>query len=169
MSNLPVWFRGNDALKLEASAAEYWQHIESALFSWLEQLDEESAAVEILDLLAWERDVNRIPGEPKEIYAKRIKHAVANATDAGSNIGMGRIFERLGFGHVDINERLPNYDWDMIEIAMEESEQTGKQDLIKEIIRAYGRTCRRYFLSTYTAVESTTAAALIEFDKEVVQ
>ncbi|MCG7567067.1 phage tail protein [Pseudoalteromonas sp. CnMc7-15] len=168
ISKLPVWLRGENAKALERAADAYWQSIEAALFSWLEQIDEEKAALEILDLLAWERDINRLDDEPVALYAQRIKYAVANAEDAGSNTGMMRIFERLGFGFVQINDRVPGFDWDMVEIAMSETQSAGKQALIKEIIRSYGRTCRRYFLSALTETHTTEALGNIEYDKEVV-
>ncbi|WP_151173451.1 phage tail protein [Pseudoalteromonas ruthenica] len=167
-TKLPVWFRGEQAQQLERAAKAYWHEIETALTGWLTQIDETHAAEEILDLLAWERDINRLEGEPLALYAKRIKYAVANAEDAGFNTGMERIFKRLGFGFVEINDRLPGYDWDMVEIAMLESEQVTNQALIKEIIRSYGMTCRRYFLKALTAIESAYGCALIEFEKEVV-
>ena len=164
MSKLPVWLRGENAKALERAADAYWQSIEAALFSWLEQIDEEKAALEILDLLAWERDINRLDDEPVALYTQRIKYA-AHAEDAGSNTGMMRIFERLGFGFVQISDRVPGFDWDMVEIAMSER-STGKQALIKEIIRSYGRTCRRYFLSALTETHTTEALGNIEYDKK---
>ena len=166
---LPVWLKGQDATALAKVAEFYWQKIESDLMWALSQIDETKAALPILDLIAWERDIKRLDNEAVELYTLRIKHAVANSKDAGYGIGMERIFKRLGFGYIEINERVPGFDWDMVEIAMVEDEFSHRQDLVKELIRQYGRTCRRYFLSALIDIETNMATGLIEFDKEVVQ
>lgn len=165
---LPTWLQGANATALAAAASQYWQQVESYLLWWLEQLDEEQSALPILDLLAWERGINRLDGESIELYSLRIKHAVANSEDAGNGIGMERVFKRLGFGFIEINERVPGYDWDMVEIAMIESEFGDKQELVQELIRQYGRTCRRYFLSILSVIDAYVVGGLVEFDKEVV-
>jgi len=165
---LPTWLQGKNAAALAKAASVYWQQVESYLLWWIEQLDENQSALPILDLLAWERGINRLNGESVELYSLRIKHAVANSEDAGFGIGMERIFKRLGFGYIEINERVAGFDWDMVEIAMVEDEFSEKQDLVKELIRQYGRTCRRYFLSALISVEAYTAAGLVEYDKEVI-
>lgn len=165
---LPSWLSGADANALAKVAQIYWQRLESQLFWWLEQLNDEQAALPILDLLAWERGINRLNGESVELYSLRIKHAVANSEDAGFDVGMERIFKRLGFGFIEVNARQPGFDWDMVEIAMLEDQFSGKEQLVSEIIKQYGRTCRRYYLTALTAVTTTNASGLIEFDKEVI-
>ncbi|MBB1384361.1 phage tail protein [Pseudoalteromonas sp. SG45-5] len=165
---LPIWLTEKNATALASVAQSYWQEIESYLFWWLAQQHSENAQTAILDLLAWERSINRLPGESLELYGMRVKHAFANATDAGSNVGMEQIFKRLGWGFIQVNERVPGFDWDMVEIAMLEDQFSGKEPLISEIIKQYGRTCRRYYLTALTAVTTTHASGLIEFDKEVI-
>jgi hypothetical protein len=165
---LPTWLSGVDAKALANVAQKYFESIESYLLWWLEQLDEENDYLPILDLLAWERGISRLDGESVELYSRRVKHAVANSEDAGSGIGMERIFNRLGFGYVEVNERVPGFDWDMVEIIMVESEFTGKQALVSSIVKQYGRTCRRYFLSASIFAEGYFGAGLIEFDTEVI-
>jgi len=165
---LPSWLSGVDAQALANVAQTYWQTVENYLLWWLDQLDEENAALPILDLLAWERGINRLDSESVELYSLRIKHAVANSEDAGYGIGMERIFKRLGFGYIKINERVPTYDWDMVEVAMIEDEFNGKQDLVEDLIKQYGRTCRRYFLSVLSVINAYVVGGLVEFNKEVV-
>jgi hypothetical protein len=165
---LPIWLTAKNATALASVAQSYWQEIESYLFWWLAQQHSENAQTAILDLLAWERSINRLPGESLELYGMRVKHAFANATDAGSNVGIEQIFKRLGWGFIQVNERVPGFDWDMVEIAMLEGEFSGKEQLVSEIIKQYGRTCRRYYLTALTAVTTTNASGLIEFDKEVI-
>jgi hypothetical protein len=165
---LPTWMNGIDVTALAKAAEEYWHTVEGYLLWWLEQLNEDDAALPILDLLAWERGINRLDGESVELYSLRIKHALANSEDAGYGIGMERIFKRLGFGYIEINERLPTYDWDMVEVALIEDEFEGQQALVEELIKQYGRTCRRYFLSVLSVINAFVVAGTVEFDKEVV-
>lgn len=166
---LPSWLDGLAAKALANVAKTYWQAVEGYLFWWLEQLDEENASLPILDLLAWERGINRLDGESVELYSLRIKHAVANSEDAGHTIGMERIFKRLGFGYIEINERVPNFDWDMVEVSLIEDEFADNQLLVEELIKQYGRTCRRYFLSALSVINLYIAGGVVEFDKEVAQ
>tara|TARA_Y100000782_G_scaffold115311_1_gene156837 strand:- start:692 stop:1213 length:522 start_codon:yes stop_codon:yes gene_type:complete len=165
---LPIWLTEKNATALAKVSQSYWQEIESYLFWWLEQQHSENAQTAILDLLAWERGINRLPDEALELYGLRVKHAFANATDAGSNVGMEQIFKRLGFGFIQVNERVPGFDWDMVEIAMLEDEFSGKEQLVNEVIKQYGRTCRRYFLSAMATVNTTDAIGLVEYDQEVI-
>ena len=171
MSNikLPTWLDGIAATALAKVAEKYWQTVENYMLYALEQLEEQNASLPILDLLAWERGINRLAGESVELYRLRIKHAVANSEDAGSTIGMERTFKRLGFAYIEINERVPGFDWDMVEIALIEDEFANKQLLVEELIKQYGRTCRRYFLSALSVIDTYVVAGLVEFDKEVAQ
>ncbi|MDO6426242.1 phage tail protein [Thalassotalea sp. 1_MG-2023] len=171
MSNniqLPTWLNGEQTTKLAKVANQFWQEFEQKLWWWLEQINEDEAALPILNLLAWERDITRLENEPVELYRLRIKHALANAEDAGSTQGMEAIFKRLGFGYMEINERIPGYDWDMVGISMIESEFADKQQLVEELIRQYGRTCRRYFLQVLNVLEIYVLGGQVEFNKEVV-
>ncbi len=165
---LPTWLTGVNSVALTKAANAYWQQVESYLLWWLDQINNQTDALPILDLLAWERGIERLPDESVDLYSKRVKHGIANSKDAGSSVGMERIFKRLGFGFVEFNERITGLDWDMIEIAMIEAEFSGKQDLVNSIIKQYGRTCRRYYLSAISAIDGYFAIGLIEFDKEVI-
>jgi hypothetical protein len=170
MSNniqLPTWLSGEQVTALSNVANQYWQQVEQQLWWWLEQITEDDAALPILNLLAWERDITRLEDEPVNLYRLRIKHAQANAEDAGSTEGMEAIFKRLGFGYMEINERIDGYDWDMVGISMLEEEFSGNQALVEELIRQYGRTCRRYFLQVLNVVKIYVLGGLVEFNKEV--
>lgn len=158
---LPIWLQGKNANALAKVAQSYWQEIESYLFWWLEQQHNENAQTAILDLLAWERGINRLPNETLALYGLRVKHAFANAKDAGSTIGMKRIFERLGLGSLEINERIDGFDWDEVEVIVFAEIYRNNRALIGEIIRQYGLTCRRYrlklFLKSTLNVKTATA------------
>lgn len=167
-SKLPVWLDQEDATKLENLANQFWQKIEQQFYWWLEQQHSENAQEAILNMLAYERGITRLPNEDLALFGLRVKYAFANAKDAGFSIGMERIFKRLGFGFVLFNERVAGFDWDMIEVQMLESEFAGREDLVTALIAQYGRTCRRYFLNALTALDGAVLGAVVEFRKEVI-
>ncbi|MBD1582803.1 phage tail protein [Pseudoalteromonas sp. S16_S37] len=164
---LPIWLDGSSANKLADAAQQIWQKVESQLTYWLTLQQSESASLAILDLLAWERGITRIPDEALELYAKRVQLAQLNANDAGSADGLERIFKRLGFGYVAVNERVPGLEWDQVQIEMLETEFAGKERLVLELIETYGKTCRRYLLNALAAITTAEGAGLINYNKEV--
>lgn len=142
--NLPFWLLGKDIKRIAAAAKRFWEKIETVIDWHRSQIDPLNCDEPILDLLAWERDLTRIEDEPLPNYRNRVKNAYANANDAGSVAGFKRIFNRLGVRYVEIYERDPELDWDVITIHMEELELSNKQEFIEDLIQKYGRTCRRY-------------------------
>lgn len=144
---LPSWLSGIDATALASACRKFWQTIEGYLLWWLDQLKADNAGSTVLDCLAWERGINRLENENIEIYRLRVKHAVANSEDAGSTIGLKRIFHRLELGNIEINERLPARDWDEVEVDVFADVYLQSSVLIAEIIKQYGLTCRRYYIT----------------------
>ena len=144
---LPSWLSGIDATALAKACRTFWQTIEGYLLWWLDQLKADNAGITVLDCLAWERGIDRLKNEEIELYRLRVKHAVANSEDAGSTIGLKRIFYRLGLGNIEINERLPNLDWDEVEIDVFADVYLQSSALISELIKQYGLTCRRYYIT----------------------
>lgn len=142
--NLPFWFSEEQVAKLQA-AGENWFSLLRSWASWpLAQMDPESCEESVLGLLAWQRDIDRFSGEGLSLFRKRIKYAYANARDAGSAAGFKRIFQRLGVGEIEQEERMPGRDWDIVAILLSDEQLSGNQPLLDVIIRQYGRTCRRY-------------------------
>jgi len=142
--SLPFWMSGPELAKL-ARAAQKWF---SLLMSWaiwpVRQMDPDTCTETVLDLIAWQRDIRRFEGEPLALYRKRVKYAYANARDAGSVAGFKRIFQRLGVGYIEIEERMAGRDWDVISLSLSDSQLAENQDLLQVLIQHYGRTCRRY-------------------------
>lgn len=142
---LPVWLNRGDPVRLANAAVRYWENI----YHWLQfpilQFDPLTCDERILFLYAYQRDVKRLNDESLLLYRKRIKYAYANASDSGSVVGFKNIFERLEIGSVQILERQNGYDWDVIILRLSDSQLTNNRELLSEIIRQYGRTCRRYF------------------------
>ncbi|WP_241000450.1 phage tail protein, partial [Pseudomonas viridiflava] len=108
------------------------------------QMDADTCHLTVLDLLAWQRDITRFKGEPEGLYRLRVKYAFINSVDAGSTAGLKRILERLGVGYVEIQERMPERDWDVVLLTLSDSQLSENPDLLRVLIRQYGRTCRRY-------------------------
>lgn len=141
---LPFWLSGAEITKLRDAAQAYWEKIETWVRWHLNQRDPETCTEGVLDLLAYERDIARMDGEPIDLYRLRVKFALINAQDAGSVAGIKRIFMRLGIGYVEVIERDPAKDWDVITLHLSDQQLGSNQDLLTQLLVMYGRTCRRY-------------------------
>ena len=149
---LPFWLDGPELAKLKAAAQAWWTKVEGWLRWPLLQMDAETCHLTILDLLAWQRDITRFKGEPEALYRLRVKYAFINAVDAGSTAGMKRILQRLGVGYVEIEERHPDRDWDVVLLQLSNTQLAENPELLRVLIQQYGRTCRRYDFVTITPV-----------------
>ena len=163
---LPFWLEGVELTKLKNAAQSWWEKVEQWLNWPLLQIDAETCHMTVLDLLAWQRDIQRFQGEPETLYRLRVKYAFINAVEAGSTAGMIRIFQRLGIGYVEIQERLPDQDWDIVSLLLSDSQLSENPVLLRVLIQQYGRTCRRYEFSTITPV--SMAVCLAEFNDDQV-
>jgi hypothetical protein len=159
--DLKFWLAGTELTKLKQAAQAWWEKVEDWLRWPLLQLDADTCHLVVLDLLAWQRDITRFKGEPEGLYRLRVKHAFINAVDAGSTAGMKRILERLGVGYVEIEERQPDRDWDVVLLRFSDSQLSQNPELLRVLIQQYGRTCRRYDFSTITPVR--LSAAIVHF------
>jgi len=163
---LPFWLEGVELTKLKNAAQSWWEKVEQWLKWPLLQIDAETCHMTVLDLLAWQRDIQRFQGEPENLYRLRVKYAFINAVEAGCTAGMIRIFQRLGIGYVEIQERLPDQDWDIVSLLLSDSQLSENPVLLRVLIQQYGRTCRRYEFSTITPV--SMAVCLAEFNDDQV-
>lgn len=143
---LPFWLDGAEITKLKASAQAWWETVENWMRWPLLQMDAETCHLAVLDLLAWQRDITRFRGESESLYRLRVKYAFINAVDAGSVAGFQRIFQRLGIGTVQILERQPDRDWDIVQLLLTDEQLSENPVLLDLIVYQYGRTCRRYEL-----------------------
>ncbi len=149
---LPFWLDGTQLTKLTAAAQSWWERVEGWLRWPLLQMDPDTCHLTVLDLLAWQRDITRFKDEPEALYRLRVKHAFINAVDAGSTAGMKRILQRLGVGYVEIEERHPDRDWDVVLLQLSNTQLAENPELLRVLIQQYGRTCRRYDFVTITPV-----------------
>ncbi|MBI9080265.1 MAG: phage tail protein [Pseudodesulfovibrio sp.] len=161
---LPFWMAGPELTKL-AAAAKVWFTLLMEWAIWpARQLDPTTCTEAVLNLIAWQRDIDRFKGEPLALYRLRVKYAYANARDAGSVEGFKRIFQRLGVGYLETEERMPGRDWDVIALYLSDTQLADNQDLLQVLIQHYGRTCRRY---EWTIISPLPIALRIEaFDND---
>lgn len=149
--NLPVWMNKGEPLKLAAAAKVWWQKVASWLTFPLAQIDVDTCDERLLDLLAYQRDIERFKDEPLDLFRLRVKYAFINARDAGSVAGFIAIFARLGVGQVKLREHQTGIDWDVITVELTDSQIADNPELLMQIIRKYGRTCRRYRFEVITS------------------
>lgn len=161
---LKFWLAGTELTKLKQAAQSWWETVEEWLRWPLLQMDAETCHLVMLDLLAWQRDITRFKDEPESLYRLRVKYAFINAVDAGSTAGMKRILQRLGVGYVEIEERMPDRDWDVVLLRFTDSQLAKNPELLRVLIQQYGRTCRRYDFVTLTPV--TLGVALVDFNDD---
>lgn len=141
---LPFWLDKGEVAKIAILFEKWWYWVINTLHYPFETQDEEKCSERILNLIAYQRDITRFEGEPLELFRKRVKYAFVNARDAGSVAGFKRIFERLGVGYVELEERFDRTNWDVIKVRISDSQISKNTELLNLIIRHYGRTCRRY-------------------------
>nr|WP_245355367.1 MULTISPECIES: phage tail protein [unclassified Pseudomonas] len=163
---LPFWLEGVELSKLRDAAQAWWARVETWINWPLLQLDAETCHLTVLDLLAWQRDIQRFQGEPESLYRKRVKYAFINAVDAGSSAGTVRIFQRLGVGYVEIEERFDSVNWDVVRLYLTDSQLSANPVLLRVLMQQYGRTCRRYEFATITPVALAMPVAHFHDDQE---
>lgn len=159
---LPFWESLGNSIPLVKAAQNYWESIETSLRWLLTQTDPETCTESILKMIAWQRDITRFNNEPLWLFRRRVKYAFINAVDAGSVAGFKRIFERLGIGYVEINERVEGRDWDVIVLNLSDNQLSQNSELLRVLIEQYGRTCRRYQFEVISNV--VIDIATIEFN-----
>ncbi|HGJ5862947.1 phage tail protein [Arsenophonus nasoniae] len=161
---LPSWMNNGEPAALLRATKRFWQWIYDGITWPLTQLDPETCTEPLLNLLAYQRDIHRFNCEPLNLYRKRVKYAFINARDAGSVAGFIAIFQRLGVGYVEINERQPDIDWDVIILRVSDGQIANHPDLLLNIIRQYGRTCRRYRFEVMAAHKLRMPVGFVEAD-----
>ena len=163
---LPFWLDGKELNRLKTASQSWWNKVEGWLQWPLLQMDAETCHLTVLDLLAWQRDISRFKDEPESLYRLRVKFAFINAVDAGSTAGLKRILQRLGVGYVEIDERMPDRDWDVVLLRLSDSQLSQNPELMRVLIQQYGRTCRRYDFVTITPVSLRIVAVDFNDDQQ---
>ena len=143
---------GSELQKLRRASVRFWTRVESA-FNWVyEQIDPMKAQLQLVDLLAWERDIERLPTETEHMYRVRVKYALPFAIGAGQTAGWLDMFNKLGTQWITIEERISDQDFDIVVLQLLDSDLANKGELIDMICRKYGRTTRRYQYDTIASM-----------------
>lgn len=161
---LPSWMNKGEPVKLASACRLFWLSMLQWVWWPLDQLDPMTCNEKLLDLIAFQWDIDRLTDEPLDLYRKRVNYAFINAQDAGEVAGFIAIFDRLGIGEVTLDERMPGIDWDVIGVNVTDNQITNNTELLTEIIRHYGRTCRRYVFKVTTKDKVTINAGQIGGD-----
>jgi len=150
LTKMPYWLarQGSELDKLRKGAVRFWLRVTDMLAFPSKQLDPMTAELEIVHLLAWERDIEQIPSETELMYRTRVKYALPFAKGAGSKSGWLDMFKKLGMPWVTIDERFSETDWDVVDLQLLDTDLGNSQKLISYICRQYGRTTRRYQYTT---------------------
>lgn len=144
---LPFWMKKGELAKLKNASQEFWQLVEKWFSISLSQFDLLTCDLTIVDYVAWQRKIQRLDGEIESVYRKRVNYAFINAQDAGMTRGIYNIFKRLGINVIDIREREPGRDWDIIILELDDYILSDYKELVTLLIDTYGATCRRYDFS----------------------
>lgn len=142
---LPTWMNQGEPLTLAHASRHYWDTVYRWLTWPLAQIDVDTCAESLLNLLAYQRNITRFKGESIALFRLRVKHAFINAQDAGERAGFERIFKRLNIGDVQTLERQLQHEWDVILLRINDTQLSENNALMMQLVRQYGRTCRRYF------------------------
>lgn len=159
LTKLPYWLAKpfSELNKIRKASIVFWQRFNDFLAWPLQQIDPMTAELELVHLLAWERDITEIFGETETIYRTRVKNALKFARAAGSVDGWQTMFEDLGMPWVKLEERLTYLDWDIVSLKVTDLDLAERLGLIENITRKYGRTTRRYHYTTIADLEIVAA------------
>ena len=163
---LRYWKGRGELAKFARAMRNYWEHVKAAFEMPLQQHDPLTAPMALVNILAWQRGVEKLGQEPEELFRIRVAHAYGFARDAGSVSGWEDMFEKLGYPHIAQDERLVNVDWDVISLKIRDGDLSDIPELLDTVIRQYGRTCRRYQYTTYIDMPLQARPQNFEADME---
>ncbi|WP_249437018.1 hypothetical protein [Escherichia coli] len=138
---LPSWMNKGEPGKLLNTARRFWAEVYGWVTWPMNQFDPLTCTPALLNLLAYDRDITRFDGEPLTLFRKRVAFAFVNARDAGSVEGFINIFERLGIGYVELLERQPDIDWDVILVRVTDSQIADNTQLLIQILAELAQQC----------------------------
>ena len=148
------WMAKGELAKFARAMTAYWRHVQAALELPLRRFDPLTAPLELVKLVAWERDVESLDKEPENIFRLRVTHAFRFAKDGGDVKGFVEMLHTLGVNFAVLHERQPEIDFDIITIETGSSDLANNAYLIHSVIRQYCRTCRRYRINvTFPATQ----------------
>jgi len=145
---LIFWLNAGNLKQYATFLNTWYETVKGWLTFPVNQFDVDTAHLDLVDLYAWQRDVERFTAEPEWLYRSRVKHAYQNARDSATVAGFKRIWQRMGLGTLIIEERMQGRDWDIVALTISDSVISDHPELLDIIIEKYGRTGRRYEWTT---------------------
>lgn len=158
---LPFWMDGPRATAVANTSKRYWGLAESYVRLPLATFDVMTCAIGFVNLIAYQRGIDRFAGESEGFYRLRVHHALRNAIAAGTPNGMSQIFNNLELPEAEYIERAPEYDWDTTRVLMSGRRFVALETQIRFVLGAYWRTCRRYHIALKTDAQTIYGPANI--------
>lgn len=158
---LPIWMDADRATALRNVAVRWWDECLGWLSSPLELGDALTAPLAVVDLYAYQRGIKRSAIDTDRRYRLKVHHAMRNAIDAGTRVGMRRIFERLELPVSDFAERMPGYDWDVIGVDIDARDIDTQRPYLLDVWGLYRRTCRRMAIRGHIDTASRLQVAAV--------
>ncbi|MGF1710141.1 phage tail protein [Vibrio sp. 99-70-13A1] len=160
--NLRYWMGRGELAKFARAMRNYWEHVKAAFEMPLQQHDPLTAPIALVNILAWQRGVEKLGQEPEDLFRIRVAHAYGFSRDAGSVSGWEEMFEKLGYPHIAQDERLVNVDWDVVSLKIRDGDLSEVPHLLDTVVRQYGRTCRRYQYTTYVEIDMPLKTQILD-------
>ena len=141
LNDLPLWLRGPQAQHLAVALRAFFERVLTTCQHANRQWQSARAQGIALDLLAAERSVQRVHGEPEGLYRKRIQAAYASARTAGSKPGLQHTLRLWGLMAVVLERDEHRLGLDIIVVGFSGA---WSQDTVFQLLNLHGRACRRY-------------------------
>lgn len=164
--SLKFWQSAGNLSAYKDFISKWFEWAQGVIETPIKQYDAESVSFFILNLMAYEKGIERFDGESDELYRKRVKYADANMQDAGTQAGLQRIWERLELGYLEISERIDDRDWDIVELRVTDDQISEHANLLDIVVKNYGLTCRRYEITTMTIALFNLRLQICDCDTE---
>lgn len=157
MGPLPIWMDGSNVQAFKSIMSEWWDQVGKWATFGRTSFDVLTCAIEFVDLIAFQRGIDRYAGEAEGFYRLRVHHALRNARSAGTPAGMKKVFENLQLPQPEFLERLPQYDWDMTKVRIPSRDYADAtlREQIHFTLSAYWQTCRRFIVAQRTDAENS--------------
>lgn len=158
---LPCWLSGDNVQALKRVSERWWNTCADYIRLPLTTFDPLTCELAFVDLLAFQRGIDRTACETEYHYRLRVHHAMRNARAAGTPAGMNTIFRNLELPEAEYLERSPEYEWDMTKLTFPSRDYVSLRCEIDHALNTYWRTCRRFAVHQKTEAANTYAAGNI--------
>lgn len=161
MGNLPIWMDGPNARAFKSLMTNWWEQVGLWARLPVTTFDVLTCDIRFVDLIAYQRGIDRYAGELEGFYRLRVHHAWRNAIAAGTPAGMTQVFDNLALPVPEFTERLPQYDWDMTKVRIPSRDYADAtlREQIHFTLSVYWQTCRRFVVVQRTNMDGAIYGA----------